>query len=380
MGSSNNFWHILVLIGGLQGLLLGLFLLFHAGKINSTTNRILSALLCSVSIDMIFTYLNLSDIIIQYPSLISISDPLYPLFGPLLYLFVIALTSETFIFKKKYILFFLPVFFEFVNLLPFLSISDEDKLHTLWSLSYGGYRANEYVFFWTIELLFNTGMTIAAAVILRKYAQRLKDFLSDTKRVNLIWLRRFIYLCIVFLLLQLIFIVLFYAGFSSISTAFTWVYCLMAVSFYLTSYWALTKPEIFLTSDKAVKYHKTSLPAEKAELLEANLLELMKEKKPYLDNSIRIGDIAALLSVSTNHLSQIINQNLGKNFYDFINQYRVDEAKLLMQDPLKQKLTLIAIAMDAGFNSKSTFNKVFKELTRQTPSEYYQMARADQTK
>lgn len=378
MSSGNNIWHTIVLIGGIQGLLLGIFLLVHSGKTDSRANRILSALLCSVSADMIFTYLDLSDITRQYPSLISISDPLYPLFGPLLYLFVIAFTSKTFIFKKKYFLFFLPAFIETGTLLPFFSVSVDDKLQTLWSLSSGGTRAKEYAFFWTLELLFNMGMTIAASISLQKYAQRLKDYLSDPSRVNMIWLGRFVYLAIVFLLLQLIFLILFYAGFSSISTAFIWVYCLMAVCFYLISYWALTKPHIFLPEAKTVKYQKTSLSKDKAELLTASLLALMKEKKPYLANSIRINDIADMLSVSTNHISQIINQNLGKNFYNFINHYRVDEAKQLMQSPELQHYTLIAIAMNAGFNSKSTFNKVFKEHTHQIPSEFYRMIRAEQ--
>jgi AraC-like DNA-binding protein len=81
-------------------------------------------------------------------------------------------------------------------------------------------------------------------------------------------------------------------------------------------------------------------------------------------------DVAEKLNVSTNNLSQIINEKLGKNFYDFVNEYRVETAKELLLNPKKQHLTLLAIAFDSGFNSKSSFNNVFKKQTSLTPSEF----------
>jgi AraC-like DNA-binding protein len=75
--------------------------------------------------------------------------------------------------------------------------------------------------------------------------------------------------------------------------------------------------------------------------------------------------------MSPNHLSQVINQLEGKNFFDFVNAYRVEEVKRKMADDRSKKLTLLAIALESGFNSKTSFNMVFKKMTGQTPSQYY---------
>jgi hypothetical protein len=323
MNYSNNIWHIVILIGGVQGLILGMFLLFRASKKNFAAYRLLSILLFSVSIDMVFTYLSLSGMSEQYPSLISVTDPLYALLGPLIYLFVQALLSVKFVFKKVYILFFIPFFIEIIF---FSCSSPEDKLYTLYSLQEGGSRAVDFAFFWALELIFNLGMVIAAILVLRRYNKRLKDYVSEIGKLSLNYLRNFIFLTMLFLLFQFVFLLFVVVGFSSIVTAFIFSYSLMAICFYVISYWALTDPEIFLPAtieqmqttslQKVVKYQKNPLQEKRAELLVSELIQLMEEEKLFLNNGIKLSDIAKRLSVSTNNVSQIINQNLGKNFYD----------------------------------------------------------------
>ena len=96
----------------------------------------------------------------------------------------------------------------------------------------------------------------------------------------------------------------------------------------------------------------------------------MDTEKPYRQSNITIQELAELISIPKHHLSQVINDRLGKNFYDFINQYRVAEAQLMLLNPKYRHLTNLAVAEEAGFNSKATFNAVFKKQTGQTPSEY----------
>ena len=96
----------------------------------------------------------------------------------------------------------------------------------------------------------------------------------------------------------------------------------------------------------------------------------MQEKKPYLDLELTIHDISQELKIPRHYLTQIINEKLNKNFYQFINEYRVEEVKRLLQDPAYKKYTFTAIAFEAGFNSKSSFNSVFKETVGKTPTEY----------
>jgi AraC-like DNA-binding protein len=112
------------------------------------------------------------------------------------------------------------------------------------------------------------------------------------------------------------------------------------------------------------------LKPEDSQLYLDQLLDFMEKEKPYRQPNITIQELADTMQISKHHLSQVINERLEKNFYDFINQYRVAEAQLLLVNPKYRHLTNLAVAEEAGFNSKATFNAVFKKQTGQTPSEY----------
>ena len=118
------------------------------------------------------------------------------------------------------------------------------------------------------------------------------------------------------------------------------------------------------------KYEKSTLTGERAERYLNKLLQCMKEKKPFTDGHLSLQKLAGDLSIPPHHLSQIINERLGQTFSDFINSYRVEEAKRRLLDPAFKHLSLLGIAVDVGFNSKSSFNSVFKKHTSMTPSEF----------
>ncbi len=96
----------------------------------------------------------------------------------------------------------------------------------------------------------------------------------------------------------------------------------------------------------------------------------MKEKKPYLDKKLSLKQVALELDISTNYLSQVINENLQQNFFDFVNSYRIEEMILRLKNQSNRKYTLLAIAYSVGFNSKTTFNASFNKLKGQTPRSY----------
>lgn len=100
------------------------------------------------------------------------------------------------------------------------------------------------------------------------------------------------------------------------------------------------------------------------------LLEFMEVEKPYLNPELTIQDLAEKINIQKHHLTYIINSGLHKNFFNFVNEYRVEEFKRRVANPNYNHLTLLAIAFDSGFNSKSSFNNIFKNITGQTPSEY----------
>jgi AraC-like DNA-binding protein len=120
------------------------------------------------------------------------------------------------------------------------------------------------------------------------------------------------------------------------------------------------------------KYEKSALTPERSDAFLKRLLDLMEAEKPYTDGGLTLPRLAARLSVSTHHLSQVINERLGQSFNDFPNSYRVEEAKRRLADPSAEHFSLLAIAEEVGFNSKSSFNAAFKKPTGMTPSEFRQ--------
>ncbi|WP_187632131.1 helix-turn-helix domain-containing protein [Hymenobacter lutimineralis] len=104
---------------------------------------------------------------------------------------------------------------------------------------------------------------------------------------------------------------------------------------------------------------------------QAAVTSYMRQHKPYLNPSLTIHELAGGVQLPPHVLSKVINEGFGQNFFDFVNAYRVEEFKQLMATPRAQQYTLLALALEVGFNSKSAFNRAFKKQTDQTPREYF---------
>ncbi|WP_128545891.1 helix-turn-helix domain-containing protein [Larkinella soli] len=113
-------------------------------------------------------------------------------------------------------------------------------------------------------------------------------------------------------------------------------------------------------------------PEEDLEPVMQQVEAYMKRHKPYTNPSLTINELAGKLKMQPHQLSRVINDGFDKNFFDFINYYRVEELKQCMDDPRFRHYTLLSLAYEVGFNSKTSFNRAFKKLTQQTPSEYFQ--------
>ncbi|HMM17137.1 MAG TPA: AraC family transcriptional regulator, partial [Petrimonas sp.] len=96
----------------------------------------------------------------------------------------------------------------------------------------------------------------------------------------------------------------------------------------------------------------------------------VETEKAYLNPDLSLPQLAETLDVPSHHLSRVINDQFGVNFFNFINRYRIEEVKAKIGNPEFQNLSILGIAYDSGFNSKSAFNRVFKKMEGMTPSEY----------
>lgn len=117
------------------------------------------------------------------------------------------------------------------------------------------------------------------------------------------------------------------------------------------------------------KYEKVRLTSESAEKYLKKLLHFMETEKPYLDPDICLHKLSEEMMIPHHYLSQVINSRLNRNFYDFINNYRIEEAKKILTNS-KNHLTIIEVAFEVGFNSKSAFNRAFKKNVNMTPSDF----------
>lgn len=120
----------------------------------------------------------------------------------------------------------------------------------------------------------------------------------------------------------------------------------------------------------ASRYAKSGLTSGESERIFKQATEFFDEKKPYLDADLRLDSLAQMMSVNRNHLSQSINEYGKSAFWNFVNRYRVEEAKRRLREPSLRHLTIEAIALDSGFNSISTFNSMFKKLVGMKPKEW----------
>lgn len=118
------------------------------------------------------------------------------------------------------------------------------------------------------------------------------------------------------------------------------------------------------------KYKTSALHPEKVEEVVPNLLRLMEEERLFLDPDLTLRDLSQRLRIHYNHLSRIINERFGLSYNDFINRYRIEEAKQKLTDEKQRESTILDILLSTGFYSKSVFNTAFKKFTGITPSEY----------
>ncbi|UPT68121.1 MAG: AraC family transcriptional regulator [Sphingobacteriales bacterium JAD_PAG50586_3] len=152
---------------------------------------------------------------------------------------------------------------------------------------------------------------------------------------------------------------------------------------YYTAFHSLRQKEIYPFKEKAIEEiislsdeievsdaKKKIISDEELVNLKAQLTQFMLSQKPYLDSELTLVKLAELFGTTTHKLSYIINSGFNLNFFNFINKYRIEEAKLLLLSSKMDQYSILGIAFEVGFNSKTAFNTTFKKLTNQTPSEF----------
>ena len=148
--------------------------------------------------------------------------------------------------------------------------------------------------------------------------------------------------------------------------------CGAVVIVYILAYLALKNSAPLESEQLPVrkKYETSKLTPEQSARYLRRLTHAMETDKVYTDGNLTLQKLSARLSIPAQHLSQVVNEQLNQTILDFINMYRIEEVKRRLVSPEMEHMSILAIAEGVGFNSKSSFNAVFKKYTNLTPSEF----------
>jgi len=383
--------NIALILGAAQGLLLSI-LIFQKHR-ELFANRFLALLMLGYAVILVNLLLNDIGFFDSHPHLMLLLYGMPFIVGPLNYLYAKYLTTHSPKMIATDWLHFSPfVIIEFYYLKDVFKSTTE--LHALYTISeLEGLPVKLILFNWAIIIQCNIYL-ILILLLIKKYSHRIKKVFSSIEKIKLDWLKIISYMMII--VLSIFFIENFLIGFGiNLSHFFSLTSLLTAAFVYAMGYLGLSKSEIYAASTFAdsmshfdqgkfnergtaeikqvaqhQKYEKSGLSKDKAITCLNQLLALMEHEKPYQNSELTLHQLAAKLEISSHNLSEVINTQLHQNFFDFINFYRVEEVKKKLSDPQTHHLKILSIAMDAGFNSKTSFNTIFKKHTRLTPSEF----------
>lgn len=360
MDQSTQIITIILSVGFSQALLGGIMMLMK--KNARLPDRILSVWLLSFAFQQLISLLNRQFILVAYP----ITPFVY---GPLLYIYIHSLIKEGDGLKKWYLLTFLPAAIFTVLAIVF---RQEQILVYDSFLSADGYSALRLTYAICVIVSF-LAYPIATFCEIDSHRRHLKNMYSyKSNRITLGWA---LFVAISFFVF---YFGLFVLGLIRILNIHFPVdpelvgFGIMIFYSFAFSIFGYQQERIYpvQSSQSADAYSQSGLKQKDKKALAGSLLTLMSDEKLYLNSQLSLMDVAYRLQVPRHYVTQVLSQELGKNFYTFVNEYRINEAKRRMLDDRYKQEKLLAIAYDVGFNSKSSFNSLFKQATDMTPSEF----------
>lgn len=310
------------------------------------------------------------------PSLLGLEIPLPLIHGVLLFFYVSAVTNQ---FPKKawmVLLHLLPISVGYIYLIPMILSTPEQKI----ALFNNGFEGYQSFMKYGLILIFLSGIVYVlwCSILLQRHKKNIHNQFSDIEEVSLSWLQFLVYG------LGLIWSIVIFTNTDA------YIFSGVTVFVILIGFFGVQQRSIFVSQEAVLspkednppealaekpKYARSGLKDELADDIYRKLLHLFTHDEYYKRNELSLNELATELNTPSNYLSQIINEQEGKNFYDFVNAFRLEEFKQLIKNQKNEEFTLLALAYEAGFNSKSSFNRYFKKQTGQTPSEYVKSVR-----
>ena len=358
--------------GGIATALFVVLLLNHKSVRQSRANLFLSILLVALAFSI--AHILYAGRVIGHFSTNTYApgDHSFLLIAPLSWFYAVELTGQRVKFSRRLVWHFFPFF-----LVIIFSLSFNSGQPKALAVFIGNNKRLLGIFFWIMVVVQFSCYQYSIHKKWLSHQKLLQQEVSNTENINIAWVNFFM---IVFLMINLFFLV-------SLFTAIHWenrvwlqkaTAALFSISVFALSFKGILQRDIFDTISIAKPPEPAAIDMPQVATLQAKpdqalidkLLAHMTTTKACLDPELSLSTLAKDMDMSRSQLSQLINDGIGENFYDFVNKYRVEEVKSLMADPEMANYSLLGIAFEAGFKSKSTFNLIFKRFTGLTPTEY----------
>ena len=357
--------------------LLSFLLANHPKHNNIYANRWLGVFMLAFAMSLLEIFIYDLGLQNQYPLTISFLELSRFVAAPALYLSVRYFTAPTKTFTWRtfahFLLFLVLFLFQLPRMLTGNNLEIADK--TLESIIFTFFAAAfpiQIIIYWILSYR-----------KLYRHRQNIRQLASSTESIDLSWLTNLLYVVIVIVITWL------HLAFFNPSGGASYASVLYFLSVYFLSYYSLKQKEVYAYPEQTLKELDIILnkdPDHKAEkqkrlsdtqinYLKIKLENLMEEEKVYLNNELSLPLLSHKMGISIHELSFLINDEYGENFFSFVNRYRVEKAKVLLLNNAA-RLTMLDIAFQAGFNSKTSFNTSFKKLTGLSPTEFQRSAQA----
>ncbi len=386
--------NILWIVGASQGFLLTLFLILKKDRM---INLPLIFFVFLTSVELLFQYVYASKLIFSYPHLLYISEPFSMLGGVLIYFYSRNILSGVFIFRKTDLLFFIPFVLYVLYYVPSYNQSAEDKIFDIIAFYNSGISWSENLYEWIAEVIVTMPFLIFSVRLLNRYHKKIKDNFSDISKISYTVVRNIIIASAAMYFIEILTIILSFSNIQIANSLNSFLYIFIIGIVYILGYDALVrkkdevikfvyvqeiqKQEISVSATATntneieirQKYEKNGLSETKISDISTKISACISKEKPYKNPELRLNDLAQLIGEHPNNVSQVLNDVFKKNFYDFINFYRIEDAKVFLKSPDFKNFTITAIGFEVGFNSKTAFYSAFKKFADTTPAQFQKL-------
>lgn len=361
-----DFFQVITIAAIINSLIFSVLLLWK--KENQAANYFLSLLLFSVGYSLATQLCIDLGVYNYYPWLHWLPAKLSYFIGPALYFYVKALTTQPFVFKRAYLWHFAWLILEYPHSIYHLQLGRGNPYPRLHNFTEA---LDAYALFPLLVFAF------LSYRLIKDYRRDLKDQYSSTESLTLDWLHQLIVLVAVLLGTAVVIYIVDFRIFYDYDMEFfegtllqydSILTFLFIVLIYWLSIGGLRQSQLNLNRMVLVPVDKANQKDYSGTI--DRLVQTMEQRQLFLDPALSISKLAQQTGLAEREISNALNQQLKKNFYAFVNEFRVEEVKKRLLDTQYAHLKILSIAFDAGFNSKATFNRIFKEYTSESPKSY----------